>query len=183
MVSCFAGIKIFRFWPKTMDYSQALRSNFFSHPQLLAGRRYGAEICAITLLLRCPFWWYPFLPESKFSDFGRKPWTIVRRFDRNRGHCLWSFYSSLEGAMKLKLCHSAPFEMLFRMASFFAGIKISDSGRKPWTIVRRLDQISFCTHTCVYISSLEGATELKLRHYTPLEVLFPMISLLAEIEI
>ena len=25
-----------------------------------------------------------FHPESKFSDFGRKPWTIIRRFDQNR---------------------------------------------------------------------------------------------------
>ena len=37
---------------------------------------YEAEICAILLLLTCPFWWHPFPPKSKFSDFGRKPWTI-----------------------------------------------------------------------------------------------------------
>ena len=43
-----------------------------------------------------------FLAEVKFSDFGQKPWTIIRRFDRNRGHYLWSFYSTVEGAMKLK---------------------------------------------------------------------------------
>ena len=49
---------------------------------LLTGRCYEAEICAILLLLRCSFRWYPFLPKSKFSDSGRKPWTIVRCFDR-----------------------------------------------------------------------------------------------------
>ena len=47
-----------------------------------------------------------FLPNSKFSDFGQKPWTIIRRFGRNRGHSLWSFYSKMEGATKLKF---APF--------------------------------------------------------------------------
>ena len=33
--------------------------------------------------------------------------------------------SSLDGAMKLKLCHSAPLEMLFPMVSFFSKVKIS----------------------------------------------------------
>ena len=28
MESFFAGIKIFRFWPKTMDYSKAFWSNY-----------------------------------------------------------------------------------------------------------------------------------------------------------
>ena len=50
---------------------------------LLAGRCYEAEICAILLPLRCSFTWYNFLPKSNISDFGRKPWTIVRRFDQN----------------------------------------------------------------------------------------------------
>ena len=40
--------------------------------------------------------------KLKFSDFGQKPWTIIRRFYRNRGDFLQSFYSTLEGAMKLK---------------------------------------------------------------------------------
>ena len=44
-----------------------------------------------------------FWPKSKVSVTGQKPWTIVRRFGRNRGHILCPFYSSLEGAMKLKL--------------------------------------------------------------------------------
>ena len=36
-------------------------------------------------LLRCPFIWYPFLPKSKFSDFGQKPWTIVWRNAKKHG--------------------------------------------------------------------------------------------------
>ena len=43
-----------------------------------------------------------FLPKSKFSDSGQKPWTIIRRFDRNRAHSLSTFYSIVEGATKLK---------------------------------------------------------------------------------
>ena len=42
-----------------------LRYNKLS--QLLAGRCYGAKICAILLLLRCPFRWNPFSPMSKFQ--------------------------------------------------------------------------------------------------------------------
>ena len=106
MVSFFAKVKIFRFWPKTMDYNKAFwpkSRSFFVVLLLQNGRCYEAEICAILLLLRCPFRWNPFLPKSKFSDFGQKPWTIIRRFSRNRDHSLWSFYLSLEGAMKLKL--------------------------------------------------------------------------------
>ena len=82
----YPKLKIFRFWPKTMDYSQAFwlkLKSFFAALLLLAGRCYEAEICAILLPLRCSFKWYPFLPNSNFSDSGRKPWTIVRRFGRN----------------------------------------------------------------------------------------------------
>ena len=47
MVSFLAKVKIFKFWPKTMDYSQAfwpkLRS-FFVVLLLLTGRCYEAEI-------------------------------------------------------------------------------------------------------------------------------------------
>ena len=59
--------------------------------QLLTGRSYKAEIGVILLLLRCSFRWYHFWPKSKFCDFGQKPWTIIRRFYRNRGDFLWSF--------------------------------------------------------------------------------------------
>ena len=71
-----------------------------------SGRCYEAEICATLFLLRHPFIWYPFWPKSNFSDFGQKPWTIIRRFDRNQGDFLRSFYSTVECAMKLKF---APF--------------------------------------------------------------------------
>ena len=82
----FAYVKIFNFWPKTMDYSQAFWPKMRSFSErflLLAGRCYEAEIYAILLPLRCAFAWYPFLRLSKFSISGRKPWTIVRRFGRN----------------------------------------------------------------------------------------------------
>ena len=107
----FVEVKIFNFWPKTMDYSQAFwpkSRSFFEVLLLHTGRCYGVEICAILLLLTFPFRRYPFLLTSKFSISGQKPWTIVRRFGQNRGHSLWSFYSTLEGAMELKVCHSAP---------------------------------------------------------------------------
>ena len=105
MVSYLTKVKIFKFWPKTMDYSQGFwlkSSSFFVGLFLLAGRCYEAEFCAILLLLICSFRWHPFLPKLKFSESGRKPWTIVRRFDQNRAHFLWAFFSSLEGGMKLK---------------------------------------------------------------------------------
>ena len=73
---------------------------------LYSGRCYEAEICVILFLLRCPFIWYPFWPKSKFSDSGKKPWTIIRRFEQNRGDFLRTYYSRVEGAMKLKF---APF--------------------------------------------------------------------------
>ena len=76
---------------------------FFLHQ---SGRCYKAEICTILFPLRCAMAWYYFLQKSKFSDSGQKPWTIVRRFDRNEAHSLWSFYSLLEDAIKLKF---APF--------------------------------------------------------------------------
>ena len=45
--------------------------------------------------------WHHFLPKGNFSDFGRKPRTIVRGFDQNRAHFRW-YFCSLEGAMNLK---------------------------------------------------------------------------------
>ena len=57
-----------------------------------------------------------------FLVFGQKPWTIIRRFDRNRCHYLWSFYSTVEGAMKLKFAAFCPLEMPFHMVSFLAEI-------------------------------------------------------------
>ena len=53
---------------------------FFLHQ---SGRCYKAEICTILFPLRCAIAWYiVFLPKSKFSDSGQKPWTIIRRFDK-----------------------------------------------------------------------------------------------------
>ena len=135
LVSFFAKVKFFRFWPKTMDYNKAFwpkSRSFFVVLLLQNGRCYEAEICAILLLLRCPFRWNPFLPKSNFSDFGQKPWTIIRRFGRNRGHSLWSHFSKLEGAMKLKLHHPAPLEMCFVCCHFLPKSKCLFSGRKPW---------------------------------------------------
>ena len=56
MASFWAKVKIFRFWPKTMDYNKAFlpKSRWFSAVLLLhSGRCYEAEICAILLLLTC----------------------------------------------------------------------------------------------------------------------------------
>ena len=43
--------------------------------------------------------------------------------------------------MKLKLCRSVPLEMPFHMVSFLAEVKMFRFGQKPWTIIRRFDQI------------------------------------------
>ena len=59
-----------------------------------------------------------FFADVKFSDFGQKPWTIVRRFDQNFGHSLRTFCSSHERAMKLKPGHSTLLEMGFCLTSF-----------------------------------------------------------------
>ena len=83
MVSFLAEVKIFRFWPKTMDYNKAFLPKLrrFSAVLLLhSGRCYEAEICVILFLLRCPFIWYRFLLMSNFSDFGQKPRTMVHGF-------------------------------------------------------------------------------------------------------
>ena len=109
LVLFFAVVKIFRFWPKTMDYNKAFwpkLSSFFVVFLLQSGRCYKAEICTVLFPLRCAIAWYYFFPKSKFSDSGQKPWTIIRRFDRNRVHSLSPFYSKVEGATKLKF---APF--------------------------------------------------------------------------
>ena len=81
----FAKVKIFRFWPKTMDYNKAFwpkSRSFFVVLLLQNGRCYEAEICAILLLLRCPFRWYPlfFLPKSKFLRFWPKTMDYNKAF-------------------------------------------------------------------------------------------------------
>ena len=82
---------------------------------------------------------------------GQKPWTIVRGFDRNRGHSLWFFYSSLEGTMIL-----FPLRCGFAWYHVLPKSKFSDSGRKPWTIVRGFDHNS-AHYLRSFYSSLEGA--------------------------
>ena len=84
MVSFLAEVKIFSFWPKTMDYSQAfwpkLRS-FFVVLVLLTGRCYEAEICTILLLLRClPFHMVSFLAEVKIFSFWPKTMDYSQAF-------------------------------------------------------------------------------------------------------
>ena len=52
MVSFLADVKIFRFWPKTMDYNKAflLKSrSLFVVLLLQSARCYEAEICTILL--------------------------------------------------------------------------------------------------------------------------------------
>ena len=83
MVSFFAKVKIFIFRPKTMDYSQAFLpklSSFFEAFLLLAGRCYEAEICAILLLLTCPFVWYPFFAKVKIYIFRPKTMDYSQAF-------------------------------------------------------------------------------------------------------
>ena len=60
----FAKVKVFRFWPKTMDYA-----NFFLHIYLLTLRCYRAELCSFMLLLRCPFIQVTFLRKVKIFHF------------------------------------------------------------------------------------------------------------------
>ena len=89
---------------------------------LQSGRCYGAEICAILLLLGCPFRWNSIRPKSKFSVSGRKPWTIIRRFNQISFH---AHNSSLEGATELKFvpfCSS--WDALFQWYPFWPKIQI-----------------------------------------------------------
>ena len=86
-VSLFAEVKIFSFWPKIMDYSQAFLpklSSFFGVLLLLAGRCYEAEICAILLPFSCAFAWYPFFASQNVQFLAENHGLrIVRRFCQN----------------------------------------------------------------------------------------------------
>ena len=80
MASFFPEFKFFNFWLKTMDYNKALLPklmSFFVIFVLLTGRCYEAKICVILLPLRCSFWWYTFLPESKFSTSGQNVFRTI----------------------------------------------------------------------------------------------------------
>ena len=86
MESFFAKVKIFRFWPKTMDYNKAFwpkSRSFFVVLLLQNGRCYEAEICAILLLLRCAIAWYCFFAKVKIFIFRPKtmdysPWFLAK---------------------------------------------------------------------------------------------------------
>ena len=164
MVSFFADVKIFRFWPKTMDYNKAFlpKSRRFSAVHLLhSGRCYEAEICAILFLLRCPFIWYYFLLMSKFSDFGQKPWTIIRRFYRNRGDFLGFLLLHSGRCYEAEIC-----AILFLLRCpfiwyhFLPMSKFSDFGQKPWTIIRHFYRNRGDFLRSIY-STVEGAMKLK----------------------
>ena len=138
------------FWPKSKfsDFGQKPwtiirrfyqnRGDFLRSFLLHSGRCYEAEICAILFLLRCPFIWYPFWPKSKFSYFGQKPWTIIRRFYRNRGDFLRSFLLHSGRCYEAEIC-----AILFLLRCpfiwypFWPKSKFSYFGQKPWTIIRR----------------------------------------------
>ena len=122
--------------------------------------------------------WYPFWPKSKLSDFGQKPWTIIRGFYRNRGDFLQSFYSTVEGATKLKFASFCPLEMPFHVVSFLAKVKTFSFGQKPWTIIRGFyrNRGDFLQS---FYSTVEGATKLKFASFCPLEMPFHMVAFLA----
>ena len=83
MESFFAKVKIFRFWPKTMDYNKAFwpkSRSFFVVILLPSGRCYEAEICTILLLLRCPFRWNPFFTKVKMFRFWPKTMDYNKAF-------------------------------------------------------------------------------------------------------
>ena len=152
------------FWPKSKCsvFSQkpwkafCLKSrSLFVVLLLLSGRCYEAEICVILFLLRCPFIWYPFWPKSKCSVFSQKPW---------KAFCLKSRSLFVVLLLLSGRCYEAEICVIlfllrcpFIWYPFWPKSKCSVFGQKPWTIVRRFDQISLRTHN----SSLEGATELK----------------------
>ena len=55
---------------------------------LLTGRCYEDEICAIMLLLRCPFRWYYFFPEMKIFRFWPKTMDYSQAFRPKFPHFL-----------------------------------------------------------------------------------------------
>ena len=138
--------------------SIARSSSFFVHFLLQSGRCYKAEICTVLFPLRCAIAWYYFLPKSKFSDSGRKPWTIIRRFGQNRAHSLCSFYSKVEGATKLKFApFCSPGDVLL------PGIIFCRS--QNFQILAENHGLRFGQNRahslCSFYSKVEGATKLK----------------------
>ena len=108
---------------------------------LQSERCYKAEICTILFPLRCATAWYYFLQKSKFSESGQKPWTIIRRFDRNRAHSLCSFLLQSERCYKAEICAILfPLRCATAWSYFLQKSKFSESGQKPWNIIRRFDR-------------------------------------------
>ena len=142
MVPFLAKVKLFRFWPKTMDYNKAFlpKSRRYSAVLLLiTGRCYEAEICAILFLLRCPFIWYPFWPKSNFSDFGQKPWTIYNKAFLPKSRRYSAVLLLITGR-----CYEAEIcAILFLLRCpfiwypFWPKSNFSDFGQKPWTIYNK----------------------------------------------
>ena len=133
--------------PGLASYSNVQPIKIFRRSQLLTRMCYATEICSILFLLRCPFIWYPFWPKTKFSVFGQKPWTIIRRFDRNQGH----FFVVL--LLLTGRCYEAEICVIvfllrcpFIWYPFWPKSKFSVFGQKPSTIIRRFDrnQGHFC---------------------------------------
>ena len=128
MVSFLAKVKIFRFGQKPWTIIRRFYRNRGDFLRSFYSTVEGAtklKFASILFLLRCPFIWYPFWPKSKFSDFGQKPWTIIRRFDRNRGHSLQVLLLHSGRCYEAEICvHSVPLEMPFHMVSFLAKVKI-----------------------------------------------------------
>ena len=160
MESFFVKVKIFRFWPKTMDYNKAFwpkSRSFFVVLLHQNGRCYEALICIILLLLRCAFIWCPFWPKSTFSDSGRKPWTIYNQAFWPKSSSFFVVLLLLAGrCYEAEICTiMLPLRTALAWYHFWPKSKFSRFWRKTMDyIVRRFDQLSFCTHN----SSLEGAS-------------------------
>ena len=95
-----------------------------------------------------------FLVEVKFSRFWPK---TMDYNNQNRGHFLRSFYSTVEGVMKLNMRHSVPLEMPFHMYAFSQKSNFSVFGQKPWTIITEIEVIFLRS----FYSTVEGVMKLK----------------------
>ena len=70
MVSFSAKVKIFRVWPRTMDYNKAFRARVKLELilcPLFTPTWKVLQICTILFPLRCAIAWHYFLPKSNFQ--------------------------------------------------------------------------------------------------------------------
>ena len=164
MESFLAEVKIFSFWLKTMDYSQAFwpkSSSFFVVLLLLAGRCYEAEICAIMLPLRSALAWNHFWQKSKFSVFGQKTMDYSQAFWPKSSSFFVVLLILAGRCYEAEICASMlPLRSDLAWNHFWPKSKCSVFAKKPWTIVRRFGQ-NRAHSLWFFYSSLEGATELK----------------------